>query len=69
MFEVAGVEAGLAASIFHKSVCTVGDVKADVAASGIHVRPTANVDGALLAAGGGGVLAAAVTIGVAAARK
>jgi len=39
VFEVAGVEAGLAASIFHKNLVSIGEVKAHVDASGIAVRP------------------------------
>ena len=39
VFEVAGVEAGLAASIFHKNLVSIGEVKAHVDAAGIAVRP------------------------------
>jgi len=39
VFNVCGVEAGLAASIFHKDLVTVGDVKAHLEQSGIACRP------------------------------
>ena len=59
---VAGAEAGLAASIFHKNLVSIGEVKAHVDACGIAVRP----DGIASASSGltrkllvGGLLAAA----------
>jgi glutamine amidotransferase/cyclase len=62
VFEVAGAEAGLAASIFHKNLVSIGEVKAHVDACGIAVRP----DGIASASSGltrkllvGGLLAAA----------
>jgi len=42
VFNVCGVEAGLAASIFHKDLVTVGDVKTHLEQSGIACRPAAH---------------------------
>lgn len=39
VFAGAGVDAALAASVFHKQVATVGEVKANLTAHGIGVRP------------------------------
>ena len=39
VFNVAGAEAGLAASIFHKNLVSIGEVKAHVDRCGIAVRP------------------------------
>lgn len=40
VFEVCGVEAALAASIFHRNLVSIADVKADLHKSGVGYRPT-----------------------------
>jgi cyclase len=39
VFERAGVDAALAASVFHTGAIAVGDLKKDLRAAGIEVRP------------------------------
>ena len=39
VFELANVDGALAASVFHKGVMEIGDLKAYLAAEGIRVRP------------------------------
>jgi cyclase len=39
VFDRAGVDAALAASVFHSGTIAVGDLKRDLRASGIEVRP------------------------------
>jgi cyclase len=42
VFAQAGVDAALAASVFHSGSIVIGDLKRDLRASGIEVRPAAN---------------------------
>lgn len=63
VFNVAGAEAGLAASIFHKNLVSIGEVKAHVHNSGIAVRPDGMAGGPSLLSRKalvGGLVAAAV---------
>jgi len=77
VFEVCAVEAALAASIFHRDVVSVGEVKAHLAASGVNVRPEGIAKRPMLlptstggrALVGLAVLAAAVAVGIAVLRR